>query len=107
MELESNVTIDEGVNEYGIQRQIILEGDQAVTKLTYDAAPMLEAAAAERSATAGERWGDMRKIGTIPMAELIRIQETYKTEVERKAQILLWLKANPYFVTFDKFLKTH
>lgn len=105
MELENNVTIDEGVNEYGIKREIILEGDQAVTKLTYDAEPLLEAAAAERKATAGERWGDMRKIGTIPMAELTRINDTYKSEAERKAQILLWLRANPYMVTFDKFLK--
>jgi hypothetical protein len=105
MELDANVTIDEGVNEYGIRRQIILEGDHAVTKLTYDAAPLLESAQAERNATAGERWGEMRKIGVIPMAELTRINDTYKSEVERKAQILLWLKANPYMVTFDKFLK--
>jgi len=105
MELDANVTVDEGVNEYGIRRQIILEGDQAVTKLTYDASPLLEAAREERTATAGERWGDMRKIGVIPMAELTRINDTYKSELERKAQILLWLKANPYMVTFDKFLK--
>lgn len=105
MELEANVTIDEGVNAYGIRREIILEGDQAVSKLTYDAEPLLEAASAERKATAGERWGEMRKIGVIPMAELTRINETYRSEVERKAQILLWLKANPYMVTFDKFLK--
>ena len=105
MELESNVTIDEGVNPWGIQRQIILEGDQAVTKLTYDAEPLLEAAKAERNATAGERWGDMRKVGVIPMAELNRINQTYHSELERKAQILLWLKENPAMVTFDKFLK--
>lgn len=107
MELEANVTIDEGVNEYGIRREIILEGDQAVTKLTYDAAPLLEAAKAERNATAGERWGEMRKIGVIPMAVLSHINETYKGEVERKAQILLWLKENPAMVTFDKFLIKH
>lgn len=104
MELAANVTLDEGVNEYGIRRQIILEGDQAVTKLTYDAAPLLAEAAAERTATAGERWGEMRKVGVIPMAELTRINDTYKSEVERKAQIFLWLRANPYMVTFDKFL---
>lgn len=105
MELAANVTIDEGVNPWGTRRQIILEGDQAVTKLTYDAEPLLEAAAAERAATAGERWGDMRKIGVIPMAELNRINETYRTAAERQAQILLWLRANPRMVTFDRFLK--
>lgn len=105
MELESNVEIDEGYNPWGIHKSIILEGDQAVTKLTYDAAPMMEAAKAERNATMGERWGEMRKIGTIPMAELNRINETWKDPVDRKAQVLLWLKQNTNFVTFDKFLK--
>ena len=44
MELDANVTLDEGVNAYGIRRQIILEGDHAVTKLTYDAEPLIEEA---------------------------------------------------------------
>lgn len=105
MDIDSNVTIDDGFNAYGIHKQIILEGDQAVSKLTYDAQPLLDSAASERAATAGERWGEMRKVGVIPMAELTRINDTYKSEVERKAQILLWLKANPKMVTFDKFLK--
>lgn len=106
MELESNVTIDEGVNEYGIRRQITLEGDQAVTKLTYDAAPMLEEAHARRVATAGDRWNDgQTHVGFIPMAELTRINDTYKGAEERKKQIVLWLKQNPAMVTFDKFLK--
>lgn len=105
MEIASNVSIDEGVNAYGIRKQVHLEGDQIVTQLTYDAEPLLEAAEAERKATAGERWGEMRKIGVIPMAVLTQINETYKGEVERKAQILLWLKNNPRLVTFEKFLK--
>lgn len=104
-DIDTNVTIDDGVNPYGIRRQIHLEGDQIVTQLTYDAEPLLEAAKAERTATAGERWGDMRKIGVIPMAVLSHINETYPDSLERKAQILLWLKENPYMVTFDKFLK--
>jgi hypothetical protein len=106
MELDANVTLDEGVNEYGIRRQIILEGDQAVTKLTYDAAPLLEEAHARRVHTAGDRWEDGHThVGFVPMAELTRINDTYKSAEERKAQVLLWLKANPYMVTFDKFLK--
>ncbi len=106
MELDSSVTIDEGVNAYGIRRQIILEGDQAVTKLTYDAEPLIEAAHARRVATAGDRWSDgQTHVGFIPMAELTRINETYASSEERKHQILLWLKANPKLVSFDKFLK--
>jgi hypothetical protein len=49
----------------------------------------------------------MRKIGTIPMAVLTHIDDTYKSEVERKAQILLWLRENPRMVTFDRFLISH
>lgn len=105
MELEANVTIDEGVNAYGIRKQIILEGDQAVTKLTYDAEPLLEEAHARRVATASERWGDGHHVGFIPMAELTRINDTYKSSEERKHAILCWLRDNPKLVTFDGFLK--
>ena len=106
MELANNVTIDEGVNQYGIHRQITLEGDQAVTKLTYDAEAMLKEAHARRVHTAGDRWNEgQTHVGFIPMAELTRINETYKSAQERKFQILLWLKNNPKLVTFDKFLK--
>ncbi len=105
MELEANVTIDEGVNPYGIRRQIILEGDQAVTKLTYDAQPLLEEAHARRVASASDRWGDGHHIGVIPMAELTRINETYGSAEERKHAILCWFRDNPKLVSFDKFLK--
>jgi len=105
MELLENFTLDEGVDAYGVRKEVTFEGDQAVTKLTYDAAPMLEAAHAERIATAGDRWGEMRKVGTIPMVELNRINATWPGAEDRKFQVLLWLKANPRMVTFDKFLK--
>lgn len=98
-------TVNEGYDAYGVHKAVTFEGDQVVTKLTYDAEPMLEAAHAERVATAGERWGEMRKVGTIPMAVLNKINTDYPSVLERKAQILLWLKANPKLVTFEKFLK--
>ena len=105
MELVENFTLDEGVDAYGVRKEVIFEGDQAITKLTYDAAPMLEAAHAERVATAGDRWGEMRKVGVIPMAVLNQINATKEGAIDRKAAILLWLKENPRMVTFDKFLK--
>ncbi|CAB4172544.1 hypothetical protein UFOVP1470_16 [uncultured Caudovirales phage] len=105
MELESSVTIDEGVNAFGIHKQITLEGDQAITKLTYDAAPFIEHAADLRVLTAGDSWGDGHFIGIVPMAEVTRINQTYDGAEERKRQMVLWLKANPKLVTFEKFLK--
>lgn len=97
-------TVDDGVHPYGIHRDVTFEGDQVVTKLTYDAEPFLEQAHAERTATAGERWGDGRKVGTIPMAVYADVMKIRSAE-ERQKYVINWLKANPAFVTFDKFLK--
>lgn len=105
MEPFENFSVDEGIDAYGVRKEVIFEGDSAVTKLTYDAAPLLEAAHAERIATSGDRWGEMRKVGTIPMVELNRINEQFKGAEDRKYQVLLWLKANPKLVSFEKFLK--
>lgn len=106
MELASNVTIDEGFNAFGIHRQIVLEGDQAVTRLTYDAEPLLEEAHARRVASAGDRWGEGHThVGFVPLAVMAHINETYQGSEERKIQMFLWLKRNPALVTFDKFLK--
>ena len=105
MELVESFSVDEGVDAYGVRKEVSFEGDQVVTKLTYDAAPMLAQAHAERTATAGQRWGEMRKVGVIPMAVLNNINATIPGALDRTAAILGWLKANPRMVSFDKFLK--
>jgi len=98
--------IQESANEYGIAREIRTEGDESVvTKLTYDAEPMLKAAEILRTETAGQSWGNGRFVGIIPYAELNRINAEYQGAEERKHQILSWLRDNPKLVTFDKFLK--
>lgn len=104
--LSESFKLDEGVNRHGIHTELIFQGDEVVQKQTFDASPILEAAKAERIATAGERWGEMRKVGTIPIAIYNRIVTTYKTQDERRAAVLQFLKANENFVTFDKFLKS-
>lgn len=58
-----NFVMDEGVNAYGIQTQVRFEGDQIVKVQSYDAQPILEQCAADRIATDGQRWGEMRKVG--------------------------------------------
>lgn len=69
----------------------------------YDAEPFLEHAAAARFATDGEKWGDMRHIGSIPMAEMAKF---YRQDggFDRK-RCLEWIRANPAFCTFSKALK--
>ena len=105
MELAESFSVDEGVDIYGVRKEVSFEGDQIVTKLSYDATPMLEQAHAERTATAGDRWGEMRKVGVIPMVVLNQINAAHTDALERKVAILAWLKATPRMVSFDKFLK--
>lgn len=105
MELVESFKLDEGIDAYGVQKEVSFEGDQVVTKLTYDAEPLLEQAHSERVATAGQRWGEMRKVGVIPMAVLNQINAKHQGALDRKAAILTWLRDNPRMVSFDKFLK--
>lgn len=79
-----------------------LEGKTVIEK-SYDAEPLLEAAAAMRAATEGERWGEMRHVGFIPMAELAKFfrQDGGFDSARCKA----WIRENPRFATFSKVLK--
>ena len=99
-------TVDDGIHAYGVHKQVTFEGDQVVTKLTYDAEPLLEAAKAERIATAGNRWGEGvgTKVGTMPMAVYAEMLKIRGAE-ERQKFAHKWLLSNPAFITFDKFLK--
>lgn len=79
-----------------------LDSGKTVIQKTYDAQPLLAQAAAERAASAGQPWGEMRKVGTIPMA-------VYATMLRQDgtcdgARLAAWLKANPALVSFDRFL---
>lgn len=96
--------MDEGTDAYGVNTQVIFEGDQIVKKQSYDASPLLEACRAERIATDGQRWGEMRKVGTIPMAVYARLMAITDNQ-ERKKQLRSWLLANPKFITFEKYAK--
>lgn len=99
------VTINEGADKYGTQHTTILQDDEIVFKQTFDAEPIMEAAKAERIATADQRWGEGRKVGTIPMPIYNWILKKYKGREEREYAVLSWLRANQNFVTFEKFLK--
>lgn len=96
--------LDEGINEYGIHTQVSFEGDSVIKRQSYDANPILEACRAERIATEGQRWGEMRKVATIPMAEYAKLL-TCKDNAERRKMIREFVQKNPHFCTFDKYLK--
>lgn len=106
MESIGSFKIDEGVDAFGTRTEIIFDGEQVVNKRSFDAAPLLKEAAEARAVTAGDRWkeGLGTRVGTVPMAiyqDALRIQGVE----ERNKYLLNWIRQNPHFCTFDKFLK--
>lgn len=92
-------------NETGIITKLHdVGGKHKIVEKTYDAQPILDYAAEQRAITDGEKWGDMRKIGVIPMAEYAKMISGDRQAA--KEQLNAFLKKNPKFVTFNKFLKT-
>lgn len=104
--MDGNFSVDRGFDAYGNHTEVIVEGDDLIRKTTYDAEPLLREAHAARTATAGDRWqeGTGTRVGTIPMAVYAQFLTIPDAE-ERQKFILRWLRENPAFVTFDKFLK--
>lgn len=81
----------------------IEDAGRVVIEKQYDAEPLLEEAAEARAQTEGQRWGDMRHVGFIPMAELATMLRDDGGLDQKRARE--WLKKNPSLVTFSKFLK--
>lgn len=97
-------TLDEGTDQYGVRTRLIYQGDEVVKHTSQDVSGILEFAKAKRNHTAGERWGEMRHVATIPMhiyAELLAIPD----QNERKKKVKEYIHANPGFATFDAYLK--
>lgn len=90
-------------DELGITTKVHEVGDKTVIQKTYDAQPIIEACTAERLATAGQKWGEFRKVGTVPMAELATMMRRDGTLDQERA--MAWLRKNQAFVTFDKAFK--
>lgn len=99
-----NVTIDEGTDAYGTNTKLHFEGDNVIVQRTFDAQPIVEACKAERIATEGQRWGEMRKVGTLPMVIYAQALTIRENKARRKF-IKDWLTQNPAFITFDRYLK--
>ena len=100
---ETRKIVDVNV-EQGIRTELHVEDGKTVFVKSYDAEPFIEEAAELRAITRGQSWGDVgRHVGYIPMAELAAFMR--RDGSFDKAQIRKWLKANPKFVTFEKYLK--
>jgi hypothetical protein len=79
------------------------DANKVAIQKTYDAEPFVETAAEMRAQTEGERWGEMRHIGFIPMAELSKMLRQDGT-VDKK-RCMEFLKQNPALCTFTKALR--
>lgn len=89
--------------ETGITTSVHYLDGKTVIQKEYDAQPLLDTAAEMRAETEGQRWGEMRHVGFIPMAELGKMmRQDGGFDHER---VVAWLKANPKLATFSRLLK--
>ena len=97
------ITQDTFDNELGIRTRVHETEGRVTIEKQFQAQPLLDAAAEIRAHTAGDRWGEMRHVGLIPMAELGKFMR--QDGGFDRTRVLAYLKRNQALVTFDKFLK--
>lgn len=98
-----SIVFKESDKQTGVNTRVHDLDNKVVIEKSYDAQPFIESAAEMRAKTDGEKWGEMRYVGTIPMAELATMLRQDGTLDQKRA--MAWLKANPQMVAFSKFLK--
>jgi hypothetical protein len=95
--------VDFGTDASGIKSTLKVEGDQMVSKQTYDAEPILKACHDARVLSEGKRWGDGQTAFKVPLAVLYDIHQRFDSVIERQAQLMIWIRNNPKFIAFDGF----
>ena len=87
----------------GITSRVHKTETRTTIEKRYDAQPFIEAAKAMRAETDGQKWGEMRHVGFVPMAELgTMLRQDGRIDQKR---MVAWIKANPALCTFEKLLK--
>ena len=87
--------------DQGITSTVHEDETRTVIQKTYDAEPLLEYAKGLRESTEGQRWGEGRIVGTVPMAVCAQfMRQDGRLDAKRLTE---WIRANPAFVCFDKF----
>jgi len=87
----------------GITSRVHETETKVVIEKKYDATNFLEVAKEARAATDGQKWGEFRHVGFIPMAELGKMLRQDGGIDQKRA--ISWVKANPALCTFEKLLK--
>jgi hypothetical protein len=101
-----NFTVDEGLDANGVRKQVHFGGDDVVTQLTFDAEPILKEAAAARQANEGQRWGEGKVVGKLPLAVMNQLL-AIKDRTERDVATMNWLRNNPAFITYKPHFEAH
>ena len=99
-----NVSLVDNVSASGVVTRLHFEGETITVQHTYDAAPHLEHARRMREAQDGKPWGDGKYIGHITPVELARFL-AIKDPQERQAAMHQWLRDNPAFVGYTRWLR--
>lgn len=84
----------------GVVRETFEEDGALITRRTFDHEPLAKVLAAEREANQGTRYGDMKKLGTIPphvYAVMLR-----DGRANDPIALAKWLDENPMFKSIDK-----
>jgi hypothetical protein len=91
----------------GVTTQVKVEDGALIVRDSFDADPFLKAAEQSRQQTDGQRWGDGKKIGTIPPAVLSRYFEIVAERGNEEGDKFVheFFVKNPAFVHFEKYLK--
>jgi hypothetical protein len=84
----------------GKQTWVEFSDDQARSTISQDVTDILDAAAEERAVTRGERYGNIRKVGTMP--EAVVGQAMREGWFYDQAAVRKWLQENPAFLTFER-----
>lgn len=98
------ITVDEGVDAYGTRTQIHFQGDSIITQKSFDGQGLADRCKELNRETAGQRWGEMRKVAEIPMLIYAKACQI-KDNKARMQYIRDYLKQNPAFITFDRYMK--
>lgn len=104
IEYSASTTVDEGVDAYGTRTQLHFQGDSLIVQKSFDGKGLADQCKAINKATEGERWGEMRHVGTLPMAVYGKAL-AIKDNRERMTFIRNWLSENPDFITFNRYMK--
>ena len=99
-----NQTWDMGVSRTGTQRLIHIQDGEIITEKRFDAEPLADDCEQSRIATAGEGWGEMRRVGSIRIDDLMALLELYDGNIPWSAY-QAYFHANPQNIRFDKALK--